>query len=489
MEVVLLLIRIFLFGVFALAGVGKLLDLEGSEKAVREFGVNEELAKPLGIFLPAAELLVALALLPVSTAWFGAIGGFALLAIFSGGMIWQMAKGNAPDCHCFGAIHSEPVSKKSLIRNIVFAIFAFVLVARGARGQGLSLTDLKGEMAIQLILGLITIGLLGAVVYFLKKISEQQTQIIRRIEILEVVAHEGGGAPELNRDEAGDPHDSLPIGASAPDFELPDLTGRIVAFEHLLTSVKPILFFFVSPTCGPCTAILPEIEEWQNELRDKVEFVFISSGTPEANAEKFGGGFKRILLQKETEVSALFNAKWTPTAVFVNSDGIIASHLAVGDDGIRDLMKRVKVENFEKEDIFITNSSKVKIGEEIPEFSLKDIQGREITAQDFRGKKTLVTFWSTTCPHCDDMVEELKEWDRQKGMDAPNLVVFSEGDVEKHKGLGLKSPIILDEGYKTAEKFGMFGTPSAVLVNENGKIVSETATGAGNIWALIGKRK
>jgi hypothetical protein len=87
------------------------------------------------------------------------------------------------------------------------------------------------------------------------------------------------------------------------------------------------------------------------------------------------------------------------------------------------------------------------------------------------------------------MARELQEWDREKGADEPNLLVFSEGDAEEHRELGLKSPVILDEGYKTAEKFGMFGTPSAVLVNENGKIVSETATGAGNIWALIGKRK
>src|SRR5205809_2717793 len=109
MEVMLLLVRIFLSGVFALAGVGKLLDLEGSEKAVKEFGVPADFAKIFAVALPVAELLIAVLLLPVSTAWLGAIGGFLLLAVFIGGMIWQMAKGNAPDCHCFGAIHSEPV--------------------------------------------------------------------------------------------------------------------------------------------------------------------------------------------------------------------------------------------------------------------------------------------------------------------------------------------------------------------------------------------
>jgi uncharacterized membrane protein YphA (DoxX/SURF4 family) len=169
MEVLLLLIRIFLAGVFALAGIGKLLDLEGSEKAVREFGVPGDLAKPFAVALPVAELLIAALLLPVSTAWFGAIGGFLLLATFIGGMIWQMAQGRAPDCHCFGAIASEPVSVKSLIRNIVFAILAFVLVARGANSQGVGFSDLTNEMAIQLFLGLATLGLLGAVVFFFYK--------------------------------------------------------------------------------------------------------------------------------------------------------------------------------------------------------------------------------------------------------------------------------------------------------------------------------
>jgi thiol-disulfide isomerase/thioredoxin/uncharacterized membrane protein YphA (DoxX/SURF4 family) len=489
MEVLLLLIRIFLSVVFALAGVGKLLDLQGSEKAVKEFGVPGDVARAVAIALPIAELLCAALLLPVATAWLGAAGAFLLLAVFIGGMIWQMAKGNAPDCHCFGAIHSEPVSKKSLMRNIVFAGLAFFLVARGADNQGLSFTDLTGEMAIQLFLGLVTIGLLGAVVFYLKKISEQQTQIMRRIEILEVVATEGGGR-EVTREEAGDPHDSLPIGSIAPDFELPDISGKIVTFEHLLLRAKPLLFFFVSPTCKPCEALLPEIEEWQAELKDKVEFVFISSGNAVTNAEKFAGtGFKTILLQQDKEVSARFNAKWTPTAIFINADGIVASHLSVGDEGIRDLVKKIKAENLDGETVFIGNGTKLKIGEDVPEFSMTDVQGREVSSKDFRGKKTLVTFWSTTCPHCVRMMNDLKEWEKEKSADEPDLVVFSEGDVEANKQIGLNAPILIDEGYKTSEKFGMSGTPSAVLINENGKIVSETAIGAANIWALIGKRK
>ncbi len=491
MEVVLLLIRIFLFAVFAAAGIGKLLDLKGAEKAFGEFGVPDDLAKPLAIALPIAELLIAVLFLLTKTSWLGAIGAVLLLAVFIGGMIWQMAQGKAPDCHCFGAIHSEPVSKKSLIRNIIFATLAFFLVANGSAVQGLSLTDLTGEMALQLILGLATIGLLGAVVFYLKKISEQQTQIMRRIEIIELVAHEGGER-EVERAGAGNPQDGLPIGAPVPDFSLPDLKGGEVSFEALLSKAKPVLFFFVSPTCNPCQALLPEIEAWQDELKDKVEMVFMSSGKAAENAEKFGGkNFKQILLQNEREVAELFRSKWTPTAILVNRHGMIASHSAAGDAAIRGLIEKIKAENSEKPLEFVANgdASALKIGENVPELLLKDLDGKEITAKSFQGKKTLVTFWSTTCPHCITMIRDLQEWDREKGADEPNLLVFSEGDEEMHRDIGLKSPIVLDEGYKTAEKFGMYGTPSAVLINEHGKIASETAIGASNIWALIGKRK
>jgi thiol-disulfide isomerase/thioredoxin len=218
-------------------------------------------------------------------------------------MIWQMAQGKAPDCHCFGAIHSEPVSPKSLIRNAVFAILALFLVAQGRENQGLGFGDLTNEMAIQLIVGLATVGMLGAVVFFLKRISEQQTQIMRRIEVLELISTSEGG--EVKREEAGSVHDGLPLGAPFPDFALADLNGKIVEFDHLLGTAKPTLFFFVSPTCNPCKALLPEIETWQTDLKNKLQIVFVSSGTAEENLEKFGEtqAFKQILLQNDRELA------------------------------------------------------------------------------------------------------------------------------------------------------------------------------------------
>ena len=485
MGIVLVLIRVILFAVFALAGMGKLLDLQGARKAVRDFGVPEDLAGVFAYGLPAVEIGLALCFLFVEASWIGAVGGFLLLAAFVGGMLWQIGKGNAPDCHCFGQIHSEPVGKKSLIRNIIFAVLAGVLVVRGSEGQGPAFADGNSNV-MQTVLILIVAAICVAIVFYLKKVFKQQTQILRRLEILELVSREG---VPVEREGVADPGDSLPIGSPFPDFSLANLSGRTVSLENLLGRAKPLLFFFVSPTCSPCAALLPEIKSWQEELGSKVELVLVSSGTAAANAQKFGGEFSGdILLQKDNEVSDAVRARWTPTAILVRSDGSIASHVAAGDTAIRALVEKVNSENIGGELFHIANGTKTKIGESTPDFSLESISGSSISSGSLRGRKTLAVFWSQTCPHCMNMIEDLKAWDESRAPDDPALVVFSSGEPEEHAEIGLRSPILLDSGYETSSKLGMLGTPSAVIIDEEGRIITETATGAANIWALLGRR-
>ncbi len=491
MEILLLIIRLFLFGIFALAGIGKLLDLEGSEKAVKSFGVPEVLAKPASILLPLAEIGIAILLLFVQTSWFGAIGGFSLLLVFIGGMLWQMKQGNAPDCHCFGQIHSEPVSIKSLLRNVAFAVLALFLIFVGRENQGLEITNsVGGETEImQIIFGVVIVGFLFGVLYYLKKITEQQTQILRRIEVIELLSHEGGR--EVERDGVENPKVGLPIGSPVPEFQLRDITDKKVALTSIFSSLKPTLLFFVSPSCNPCQSMLPQIEEWQEQFKDKLTFVFLSTGNAKENLEKFGGDkFKTILLQEDREVAEKLEAEWTPTALLVNAGGTIASKIASGDSEIHTLIEKISENGFEDGLILIPGNGETNLGKEIPEFFLKDLDGREITNEYFKGKKTLVAYWSATCPYCVEMLDALREWDKVKGQDEPNLILLSSGDEEAHKDFDLRSPVLLEnDESEIAQEFGLSGTPSAVLVNEDGKIVSETAIGATRIWALIGRKK
>ncbi|MDM7924208.1 MAG: redoxin domain-containing protein [Pyrinomonadaceae bacterium] len=485
MEVIIVVIRLFLFGVFALAGIGKLLDREGSEKAVREFGVPDDLAKPAAIGLPILELVIAFALLFGGTSWLASIAALLLLLVFIGGMLYQMAKGNAPDCHCFGQLHSEPVGKSSLIRNIGFAILALFVAVQGRENQGASLSDGGGGLVQSLLLIAVLAGV-AVVIFFLKSLMDQQKQVLRRLEILEIV---GGGGVAQEREDAGNPEDAMPMGAPFPDFALPDVSGKQVTFEHLFANAKPMLFFFLGPNCNPCKALYPEIEEWSGELGGKVHFVLVSSGKAEDNLKKFDGPLGRnMLLQTNRELAEKVHSKWTPTAMFVDADGNIASHPAVGDAAIRELVGKIKNEDVTREHVHfaLKNGQPIKIGSKAPEAVLTDLNGKELKTAELAGKKTLVVFWSLSCPHCRTMMAEIKEWESTRASDDVRMIIFSNGEPHELREAGLETPIFLDPDFKVSIEFGMFGTPSAVLVDENGVIRSESAIGAPNIWSLIG---
>ncbi|HXF40428.1 MAG TPA: MauE/DoxX family redox-associated membrane protein, partial [Blastocatellia bacterium] len=115
----LLVARLVLALIFVVAGIAKAADLAGSRRAVRSFGIPEGLAAPLGLTLPFVEIVIAVALIPLNSAWVGAIAALAVLVSFVIGIAVNLARGNSPDCHCFGQLHSEPVGWSTLARNIV----------------------------------------------------------------------------------------------------------------------------------------------------------------------------------------------------------------------------------------------------------------------------------------------------------------------------------------------------------------------------------
>src|SRR4051794_21415892 len=191
MEILLLLIRLALAGVFGVAGVSKLFDKAGTEKAAIDFGVPPSIAGHVATLLPIAELLIAAALFFVQFSWFGAAGAAVLLLGFTAAMLVQIAKGNAPDCHCFGQVHSEPVGTTSVLRNVALFVLAGFLIASGRNAQGVNFLNSTQEIMLFAI-GLGVLALIAMAVVSLRRISDQQLEIMRRIELMELVGREGG---------------------------------------------------------------------------------------------------------------------------------------------------------------------------------------------------------------------------------------------------------------------------------------------------------
>jgi peroxiredoxin len=125
------------------------------------------------------------------------------------------------------------------------------------------------------------------------------------------------------------------------------------------------------------------------------------------------------------------------------------------------------------------------VGERAPDFSLPDLTGKTVSLADFRGSKTLVLFWNSGCGFCQQMLDDLKVWEAGPPKRAPKLLVVSTGAIEDNKALGLRSPVVLDQGgMSIGSRFGANGTPMAVLIDAEGNIASELAAGAPAVLTL-----
>jgi peroxiredoxin len=512
MDAALLIARLVLGAVFTLAGVAKLSDLKGSRGAIIEFGVPSAIGAPLGLVLPLAELSVAATLLPASTAWWGALGALALLSVFVVGITYNLARGRKPECHCFGQLHSAPAGWKTLARNgVLAAIAGFVLWGSYGGGAGPSALAWLGALTTAQLLGLLggvlVLALLAAQWWFLVHLLRQNGRLLVRLEALEASLASGGSVAQSANGTPVNQAEGLPVGSEAPQFSLSGLYGETFTLEALRAPGKPVMMLFTDPGCGPCNAMLPEVGRWQEEHQEKLTLALVSRGEMEENKTKAQEhGLSNVLLQKDWEVSESYEVRGTPSAVLIAPDGKVASPVAGGDEGIRGLLSYavggrtqlpVQPHQHQTEGQPCPNCGKVhaaaptvpaaqKVGEEAPEVKLPSLEGNTVQLADFRGQQTLVLFWNPGCGFCQQMLSDLREWEQNPPEEAPRLLVVSAGTQEANREQGLISTVVLDKNFAVGRAFGASGTPSAVLVDAQGKVASDIAVGAPAVLQMAG---
>ncbi len=500
MGAALLASRLLLAAVFLIAGAAKLADPAGSRRAVVGFGVPERLGSVVGIGLPMAELVVAVALIPSGSARFGALGALLLLAGFVGGIAAALRRGTEADCHCFGQLHSAPVSWRTLARNGVLAAVGVFVVIGGWRHPGPSATAwvgrLSGGWAAALGLGVVLVLVVGFLVWFSLQLLAQNGRIFGRLEAIEA-AIGGRGEALLAGDDllpalgAGLDAGGLPVGVPAPAFALFSTDGDRVELGALLVSGVPLLVVFSDAGCGPCDSLLPEVAGWQREQHHRLQVVLIASGDQERNREKAERhGLARVLLQTAHEVSGEYQAHGTPMAVVIGADGLIASPTVGGADAIRTLVEHAIAPPLAVVHMPSNGHGSGDrppdtsgVGERAPELTLTDLDGHRIALQDVWTERTLAIFWNPRCGFCQSMLADLKAFEHEPPADAPRLVVISTGDREQTREHNLRSPVILDPEGQAMSAFGAHGTPMGVLV-ENGRVASAVAAGADAVLAL-----
>jgi peroxiredoxin len=305
---------------------------------------------------------------------------------------------------------------------------------------------------------------LALTIWFLFHMLQQNGRLLVRLEAVE---------KKLNIDPNAKPVPGLEVGTLAPDFKLTAMDGEDpVSLEALSWEDVPMLLTFVEPSCGACEALMPDLAQWQREHAERLRIIPISRGDRDANRAKLSKhGVSGALLQVDREISQAYEVKATPSAVIVTR-GKITTPLAEGIDDIRKLVRRS------------TLPPPAKKGDAVPALRLPDLDGAQVDLASLHGRRTLVLFWSTTCGYCQQMLEDIKNWERARPANAPELLIISSGTPEANRQQGFRAPVLLDAEWDAGTVLGAGGTPSALIIDENGKVASEVGVGAPAVLEL-----
>jgi peroxiredoxin len=147
-----------------------------------------------------------------------------------------------------------------------------------------------------------------------------------------------------------------PVGREATPFTLPNLNGEPTSLDDF--AGQRLLVMFWNPGCGFCTQILDEVRRLEAIAKDRsARFVFVSEGPIEANREL--GLESPVLIDRGFATGTTFGAQGTPSAIIIDSDGLIGSELAVGGPAVLALADGITAEpnNLDNVDVGSTGAN------------------------------------------------------------------------------------------------------------------------------------
>jgi uncharacterized membrane protein YphA (DoxX/SURF4 family)/peroxiredoxin len=313
----LVIARLFLAVVFIVAGVAKFTDRPGTRQALADFDVPRHLARLLLLLLPAAELAAATALVFPTTARWGAAGSLVLLALFVVGLTRVLRRGEAPDCHCFGQLHSKPASWETVARNLVLALPAAYVALEG---PGPSLASWVAGIDAR-DLWLIATSSLATLTTMTSVSLWRENRRLRSTDDRATAARRQ-------------------IGALAPRFTLPSTTGRFVSLQDLLTDDRACILTFVHPRCGGCGPLLPELARWHDTVTERLALTLVTPAeTIEAEKLAHEYALTSVLIDEQSTVMHAYGVTAVPSAVLVASDGTVRSAPVIGRVAIESLIR------------------------------------------------------------------------------------------------------------------------------------------------------
>jgi len=169
-------------------------------------------------------------------------------------------------------------------------------------------------------------GTLAGAQFAMYRIGKQTYQVYKvstyAASATEIDLYEGG-APAATAE--GSEAEASMIGMEAPDFTLADTSGKLVHLEDLRGKVVVVDFW--ATWCGPCRALMPQIQKMHEQWASKglvVRGLDVGeeAGQVTKSAKKNSYTF-RLLLDAEPEVTSRYFVQAYPTTFVIDSAGRI----------------------------------------------------------------------------------------------------------------------------------------------------------------------
>ncbi|MGB5866899.1 MAG: TlpA disulfide reductase family protein [Arcobacteraceae bacterium] len=124
----------------------------------------------------------------------------------------------------------------------------------------------------------------------------------------------------------------------------------------------------------------------------------------------------------------------------------------------------------------LNNLNAIEIGQKAINFTATTVDGKEISLEQFQGKKAVwLTFWATWCPYCEKEVPALKNL-YEKYNDKLEIIAINIGvrdSLENIEAYEMKHdiPYKIIMNNEITREYKVSGTPTQVLIDINGTVV------------------
>lgn len=123
-------------------------------------------------------------------------------------------------------------------------------------------------------------------------------------------------------------------------------------------------------------------------------------------------------------------------------------------------------------------SQEASVGQLAADFTLPTIFGKNLSFTQAReGKRSILFFWATWCPHCHEELEKVRQnldTIKQRGI---QIILINSGETKEEalvylKDQGVKLDSYMDEDNTVAGQYSVIGVPSLFFVDEKGFVRS-----------------